>query len=130
MRRYASKIEAAAAKRKALGSFGDLGPGALAEAEWAALGLELPDVPAMRAWRLARLRGQLAARDYAGIVVADPINIRYATDSAGMQVWCLHNPARYAFVATDGPVIVFDFKTHGNVRRVVAGEQIGTLVTN
>ena len=28
-----------------------------------------------------------------------------------MQVWCLHNPARYAFVATEGPVIVFDF--HG-----------------
>jgi uridylate kinase len=28
------------------------------------------------------------------------------------------------------PVIVFDFKTHGNIRRVVAGEKIGTLVTN
>jgi uridylate kinase len=28
------------------------------------------------------------------------------------------------------PVIVFDFKQHGNIRRVVAGEQIGTLVTN
>jgi Xaa-Pro aminopeptidase len=28
-----------------------------------------------------------------------------------MQVWCLHNPVRYAFVATAGPVIVFDF--HG-----------------
>ena len=28
------------------------------------------------------------------------------------------------------PVIVFDFKTHGNIRRVVQGEQLGTLVTN
>jgi uridylate kinase len=28
------------------------------------------------------------------------------------------------------PVIVFDFKQHGNIRRVVAGDQIGTLVTN
>jgi uridylate kinase len=28
------------------------------------------------------------------------------------------------------PVIVFDFKTPGNIRRVVAGEQAGTLVTN
>ena len=27
------------------------------------------------------------------------------------------------------PVIVFDFKAHGNIRRVVAGENIGTLVT-
>jgi Xaa-Pro dipeptidase len=112
MRRYASKIEALAAKRKAPGSFGDLGPGALATGEWTALGLELPDVPAIRAWRLARVRAQLAARDYAAILLADPINIRYATDSTNMQVWCLHNPVRYAFVATAGPVVVFDF--HGS----------------
>jgi Xaa-Pro dipeptidase len=104
---YQSKILRSAARRRGLGSFGDLGPGALALAEWQALGLELPDLPAMRAYRLARVRQELAARDYAGIVVTDPINMRYATDSANMQVWCLHNPARYAFVATDGPVIVF-----------------------
>jgi Xaa-Pro dipeptidase len=110
--RYASKIEAVATKRTSQGSFGDLGPGALATGEWAALGLELPDVPAMRAFRLARLREQLAARDYAGILTTDPINTRYATDSTNMQVWCLHNPVRYAFVATEGPVIVFDF--HGS----------------
>ncbi|MCA9294949.1 MAG: UMP kinase [Phycisphaerales bacterium] len=30
----------------------------------------------------------------------------------------------------DLPIIVFDFKTHGNIRRVVAGERVGTLVTN
>ena len=28
------------------------------------------------------------------------------------------------------PVIVFDFKTHGNIRRVVSGQRIGTLITN
>ena len=28
------------------------------------------------------------------------------------------------------PVVVFDFKTEGNIRKVVAGEEIGTLVTN
>ena len=28
------------------------------------------------------------------------------------------------------PVVVFDFKTPGNIQRVVAGERIGTLVTN
>jgi Xaa-Pro aminopeptidase len=111
LRRYRSKIVAAAGRRAGGGSFGDLGPGPLAVAEWQARGLELPDLDALRAWRLARLRAQLAARDHAGIVVADPINLRYATDSANMQVWCLHNPVRYAFVATDGPVILFDF--HG-----------------
>lgn len=28
------------------------------------------------------------------------------------------------------PIVVFDFKTPGNIRRVVSGEQIGTLITN
>jgi Xaa-Pro aminopeptidase len=108
---YQSKILDAAARRRGLGSFGDLGPGALAEGEWQALGLELPDLAAMRAYRLARVRTELAARDCAGIVVTDPINLRYATDAANMQVWCLHNAARYAFVATEGPIVLFDF--HG-----------------
>ena len=110
--RYRSKIVAAAERRTGGGSFGNLGPGALAVSEWQAQGLELPDLDALRAWRLARVRAQLAARDYAGIVVVDPINVRYTTDSTNMQVWCLHNPVRYAFVATDGPVVVFDF--HGS----------------
>jgi Xaa-Pro dipeptidase len=109
--RYRSKIVAAAARRGGAGSFGDLGPGQLALDEWQARGLEPPDLSALRRDRLARLRRQLAARDLAGIVVADPINLRYATDSTNMQVWCLHNPVRYAFVATDGPVVLFDF--HG-----------------
>src|SRR3546814_3319054 len=26
-----------------------------------------------------------------------------------MQVWCLHNAARYVFVPTEGPVVLFDF---------------------
>ncbi len=39
----------------------------------------------------------------------DPVNIRYATDVSNMQVWSLHNPARYAFVASEGPVILFEF---------------------
>jgi Xaa-Pro dipeptidase len=108
---YQTKIHQAAERRLAHGSFGDHGPGELAVAEWQALGLELPDVSAIRVYRLARVREQLAKRGYAGIVVTDPINLRYATDSTNMQVWCLHNPVRYAFVATEGPVIVFDF--HG-----------------
>jgi Xaa-Pro aminopeptidase len=109
--RYRSKIVDAACRRPGHGSFGDLGPGELALEEWRALGLEPPDLEALRAERLARLRAALARRDYAGAVLTDPINLRYATDSANMQVWCLHNPVRYAFVATEGPVIVFDF--HG-----------------
>ncbi len=89
-----------------------LGPGELAISEWLALGLELPDMDAIRAYRLDRVREQLRRFDYAGIIVCDPLNVRYATDCTNMQVWCMHNVVRYAFIATDGPVILFDF--HGS----------------
>ncbi|MGH6915003.1 MAG: M24 family metallopeptidase, partial [Geminicoccales bacterium] len=109
---YRSKIVETAERRKALGSHGDLGPGALALEEWQAQGLELPDVDAMRAWRLARVRKELMARDYGAALLTDPINVRYATDSTNMQLWCLHNAVRYVLVATAGPVVLFDF--HGS----------------
>jgi Xaa-Pro dipeptidase len=60
--------------------------------------------------RLARLRGELRRIGCAGAVFYDPINIRYATGTSNMQVYALHNPCRYVFVATDGPVVLFDFK--------------------
>jgi Xaa-Pro dipeptidase len=109
MTTYASRIAATAERRKALGSHGDLGPGALALGEWQTLGLEPPDLDALRAYRLARVRAELAGREYAGAVLTDPINVRYATDSINMQLWCLHNAVRYAFVPTEGPVVLFDF---------------------
>ncbi len=88
-----------------------LGPGEPARSEWAALGLPSPDVDVIRHYRLERVRRQLELLDCAGIVLYDPINIRYATDSTNMQVWVAHNPTRYVFVATDGPVIVWDYLT-------------------
>ena len=63
----------------------------------------------LRAYRLQRLRDQLVASDYAAGVFFDPINVRYATDSRNMQVWTLRNPARYVFVAANGPVVMFEF---------------------
>ncbi|MGW4336387.1 M24 family metallopeptidase [Rhodococcus koreensis] len=59
--------------------------------------------------RLARLRRELAQRDYAGALLSDPLNIRYATGSRNMPVWTMHAPGRYVFVATDGPVVLFEF---------------------
>lgn len=86
-----------------------LGYGALAEAEWAAVGIPAPDLAAMRTYRLDRIRAELARRDYAGLLVYDPVNIRYATDSTNMQLWVTHNATRFCFVATDGPVILYDY---------------------
>jgi Xaa-Pro aminopeptidase len=67
------------------------------------------DMVALRAYRLERVREQLRHRDYAGAVLYDPINIRYATGSRNMAVWTMHNAVRYCFIATEGPVVVFDF---------------------
>jgi Xaa-Pro dipeptidase len=87
-----------------------IGYGALAEAEWAAAGLPEPDLASMRATRLARIRAALAAQDYCGILLYDPLNIRYAGDHTNMQLWTAHNASRYLFVATDGPAVLFEFQ--------------------
>ena len=86
-----------------------LGYGETAEREWAAAGIPAPDLPAMRRYRLERIRAELKRRDYAGVLLYDPVNIRYATDSTNMQPWVAHNPTRHCFVATDGPVLLFDY---------------------
>jgi len=79
------------------------------------------DLAALRTWRLGRLRQELRARDYAGALLYDPINIRYACDARNMQVWCLHNAVRYVFVPTEGPVVLFDFH---NCAHLSAGNEV------
>lgn len=85
------------------------------EAAVAPLGFDLAvrlaeiDQRALREYRLGRVRAELARRDYAGALLSDPMNIRYATGGRNMAVWTMHAPGRYAFVATEGPVILFDF---------------------
>ena len=63
----------------------------------------------LRRGRLGRVREQLKASDTAGCVLVDPVNIRYATGARNMQVFHARNPARYLFVATEGPVVLFEF---------------------
>ncbi len=87
----------------------EIGPTALAFAEWEALGLEIPHLDTMREFRLRRLVDQLQKTDYGGIVLFDPLNIRYATDTTNMQLWITHNPARACFVGANGHITLFDF---------------------
>jgi Xaa-Pro dipeptidase len=86
-----------------------IGPGEPTIGEWAAAGLTLPDLPTMRRYRVDRVTAQLATHGYDGIIVMDPMNIRYVTDSTNMQLWVMHNGARYAFVGADGHVILWDY---------------------
>jgi Xaa-Pro aminopeptidase len=89
-----------------------LGPGELAESEWLSAGLASPDMTKIREYRLQRVREKLKEFDCAGILLYDPVNIRYATDSTNMSIWTSHNAARYSLVMTDGPVIMFEFDAH------------------
>lgn len=90
---------------------------------WAApaLGLDVAgriatiDQAKLRAWRLHRVREELKRRDYMGCLLADPLNIRYATGSRNMQVWTLHSPARWAFVPAEGPVVLYEFTSSKHV---------------
>jgi len=88
----------------------EIGPTQLAFAEWAAAGLELPDLQEMRRYRWARLTQHIVDRDYAGLLMFDPLNIRYATDSTNMQLWNAHNPFRAVLLCADGHMVMWDYK--------------------
>ena len=91
----------------------EIGPTQLAYDEWKAAGLILPDLPALREYRLERLQQQIQAHDCAGLLLFDPLNIRYATDTSNMQLWITHNAARACFVPPQGKVILYDFHSCG-----------------
>ena len=88
----------------------EIGPTALALHEWAEAGLQLPNLAAMRQYRLDRLTEALEQRDYGGILMFDPLNIRYATDTTNMQLWNAHNPFRACLVTPDGHMVLWDYK--------------------
>ena len=69
------------------------------------------DQRALRRYRLEGVRAQLRRLDYAGAVLCDPMNIDYATGTRNMPIWTMHAPGRYAFVAAEGPVVLFEFET-------------------
>ena len=68
------------------------------------------DLDAVRMYRLQCVRDQLKKFDYAGALLYDQLNTRYATDATNMQVWCLHNETRYVYVPAEGPVILWEYQ--------------------
>lgn len=88
----------------------EIGPTALAFDEWQRAGIEVPNLAAMRAFRLERLVAEINHREYAGVLLFDPLNIRYASDTTNMQLWATHNPFRACLVMADGYMIVWDYK--------------------
>ncbi|MCX7889790.1 MAG: M24 family metallopeptidase [Rhodobacteraceae bacterium] len=109
------KIDPARGDRLADGSPNDndrveIGPTQLAFREWEAAGLTPPDLAAMREWRWRRLTAALVARDYGGLLMFDPLNIRYATDTTNMQLWNAHNPFRAVLLCADGHMCIWEYR--------------------
>jgi Xaa-Pro aminopeptidase len=88
----------------------EIGPTPLAFAEWKAAGLEAPNLVGMREYRYRRLLAELHKHDIGALLVTDPLNIRYATDSTNMQLWNTHNPFRACMLFDDGYMVLWDYK--------------------
>lgn len=88
----------------------EIGPTQLAFREWEAAGLQLPNLAQMRDYRWKRLTQGLIDRDYGGLLMFDPLNIRYATDTTNMQLWNTHNPFRACLLCADGHMVMWEYK--------------------
>jgi len=88
----------------------EIGPTQLAFKEWEAAGLILPNLERMRHHRWQRLTRHIVDRGYGGLLMFDPLNIRYATDSTNMQLWNTHNPFRAVLLCADGYMVIWDYK--------------------
>lgn len=88
----------------------EIGPTDLAFSEWKAAGLEAPNLKAMREYRHQRFLKEINKRDYGAVLLTDPLNIRYLTDSTNMQLWNTHNPFRACMLFADGYIVLWDYK--------------------
>lgn len=88
----------------------EIGPTQLAFREWEAAGLQLPNLAQMRDYRWKRLTQGLIDRDYGGLLMFDPLNIRYTTDTTNMQLWNTHNPFRACLLCADGHMVMWEYK--------------------
>ena len=82
----------------------------LAFKEWEVAVLQLPDLQRMRRFRWERLTQHNVEWGYDGLLMFDPHNIRYMTDSTNMQLWNTHNPSRAVLLSADGYILIWDYK--------------------
>ncbi len=87
----------------------EIGPTRLAYDEWEKAGLQCPDLPVMRQYRLDRIVENLISRNLDGVLLFDPLSIRYATDTTHMQLWNAHNPFRACLVTADGYMVLWEY---------------------
>ncbi|MFQ5873374.1 MAG: M24 family metallopeptidase, partial [Dehalococcoidia bacterium] len=69
---------------------------------------ERVDVPRLKRERLARVQAEIAKADLGGILLYDPVNIRYATGTRNSGVFALRALRRHALIPREGTPILFD----------------------
>ena len=79
------------------------------------------DLDRVQLYRLARLRDEMRRVGFAGLLLFDQLNTRYATDATNMQVWCSHYETRCVFVALEGPVVLYDYANHLHLAQDLPG---------
>lgn len=68
------------------------------------------DLKAVRLYRQAQVRSEMAKYNIDAVILSDPVNIRYATGTRNMQVFTMRNaPSRYLLL-TANKSILFEFK--------------------
>jgi len=67
------------------------------------------DVKAVRAYRIGRVRAEMAARNIDACILSDAVNIRYATDTRNMQVFTARNEASRYLLLTAKDAILYEF---------------------
>lgn len=81
------------------------------DGEWSDLSqyMEMPEIDfdRLNRYRIARLRQMLAKHDAAMCLLVNPIALRYAVDFQTYQLFQSHIPISYAFVAQEGPTILY-----------------------
>ncbi|MEM7191090.1 MAG: aminopeptidase P family protein, partial [Pseudomonadota bacterium] len=87
----------------------EIGPTKMAFDEWAAAGIEVPNLERMRQYRYDRLLKALHDWEFGAVLLTDPLNIRYATDTTNMQLWNTHNPFRWCLLLPDGYMVLWDY---------------------
>ncbi|WP_407175609.1 M24 family metallopeptidase [Bradyrhizobium sp. STM 3562] len=66
------------------------------------------DVGRLHRYRTSRLHAEMDKRGCDALLLFDTVNIRYATGARNMQIWTMHQPARYALVLRSGKTVLFE----------------------
>ena len=78
-------------------------------------------------YRLDRVQREIRAAGCVAALFADPVNVRYATNTSNMVVWLLHNQGRYCLVPAEGKAVLFEYPTKTCLDAARPSEAVGEI---